>query len=63
MLSIVTDAASVFAARVFPAASATLPAASRSTTVPSLLHVTVTVIVLPLSADGVNVEHVAVPLA
>ena len=60
--SIVTDDASVFEALVFPAASETPLAARRMTTVPSVEQVTVTVIDVPLEADGVIVEQVAVPL-
>jgi hypothetical protein len=45
----------------FPALSATPLAASRSTTVPSLVHVTDTVTELPEDADGENVHPEAVP--
>ena len=59
--SIVTDDASVFEALVFPAASETPPDLRRNTTVPSVVQVTVTVIDVPLEADGLNVQE-AVPV-
>lgn len=48
---------------VLVAVSLTPPEASRSTTVPSLEHTTVTVIDEPDAADGVNAHPVAVPPA
>ena len=60
--SIVTDAAlSAAAGPVFPFAD-TLLAARRATTVPSDVHTTETVIVVPVLADGVNTHPVAVPV-
>ena len=62
MRSIVTDEASVFdAGPALPAVSVTEPEARRATTVPSEQLPTVTVITVPLEADGVKVQPVAVP--
>lgn len=47
---------------VFVAASVTLLMASVATTVPSLVHSAVTVIVVPDDAEGLNVQPVAVPV-
>ena len=59
----VTEDASVFeAGPVLPAWSATEPEDRRATTVPSEQLSTVTVIVVPLEADGVKVQPVAVPV-
>jgi hypothetical protein len=46
---------------LFPAVSVTPLATRRATTVPSEQLATVTVIELPLDADGVNTQPVAVP--
>lgn len=55
------DASEFDVGPVFPAESETAFAASRATTVPSLEHVTETVMVLPELALGVNTQPVAVP--
>jgi hypothetical protein len=61
--SIVTLAASVLdVGPVLPAVSVTPFAASRAITVPSEQLATVTVIEVPLEADGVNTQPVAVPV-
>jgi hypothetical protein len=61
-VSMVTADASEFdVGPLFPAESETAFAASRATTVPSLAHVTETVMVLPELALGVNTQPVAVP--
>ena len=61
-VSIVTELASALdAGPVFPAESETAFAASRATTVPSLAHVTETVMLVPEVALGVNTQPVAVP--
>jgi hypothetical protein len=61
-VSMVTGDASEFdVGPLFPAESETAFAASRATTVPSLAHVTETVMVLPELALGVNTQPVAVP--
>jgi hypothetical protein len=61
-VSMVTGDASAFdVGPLFPAESETAFAASRATTVPSLAHVTETVMVLPELALGVNTQPVAVP--
>jgi hypothetical protein len=58
----VTLVASVFVVGpVFPAVSVTPLAAKRAITVPSEQLATVIVIELPLEADGVKVQPVAVP--
>ena len=61
-VSMVTGDASEFdVGPLFPAASVTAFAASRATTVPSLAHVTETVMLVPEVALGVNTQPVAVP--
>ena len=61
-VSIVTELASALdVGPVFPAASETAFAARRATTVPSLEHVTETVMLVPELALGVNTQPVAVP--
>ena len=60
--SIVTELASALdVGPVFPAESETAFAASRATTVPSLEHVTETVMLVPEVALGVNTQPDAVP--
>jgi hypothetical protein len=61
VVSIVTELASRFVALVFPAASATVPERSRRISVPSLEQATVMVTEMPLEAEGVKVEQLAVP--
>jgi hypothetical protein len=61
-VSIVTELASALdVGPVFPAASETAFAARRATTVPSLEHVTETVMLVPELVFGVNTQPVAVP--
>ena len=55
------DASEFDVGPVFPAESAIAFAASRATTVPSLEHVTETVMLVPEVALGVNTQPDAVP--
>lgn len=57
----IVAASELLAGPVLPAPSVTPLAASRKTTVPSLVHVTDTFIELPEAADGVKAHPVAVP--
>jgi hypothetical protein len=58
---VIVDASEFAVGPTLPAESVTLVAASRATTVPSLEHVTETVMLVPEIALGVNTQPVAVP--
>lgn len=64
LVSIVTlEASALLLGPVLPASSVTEPDASRRTTSPSVVHTTVTVIVVPEDPDGENDAHEALPEA
>ena len=60
---VMLDASALLLGPEFPGSSVTAPDASLTTTVPSVEHTAVTVIVVPADLDGVKDEQVAVPEA